>query len=136
MQTKYNQIRKLPPEKFRRLTGVKKGTFYIMLEVLDKAEREQRGKGGPKPKLCLEDRLLLALEYLREYRTYLHIGASYGLSESQTQRTHHWVESELMKDKRFHLPGRKKLLGSDHEIEVVLIDATETPIERPKKNGP
>jgi hypothetical protein len=32
------------------------------------------------------------------------------------------------------LPGRKALLKSDVEYEVVLIDATETPIERPKKN--
>jgi hypothetical protein len=32
------------------------------------------------------------------------------------------------------LPGRKALLKSDVEYEVVLIDATETPIERPKKS--
>ncbi len=31
------------------------------------------------------------------------------------------------------LPGRKALLKSDVEYEVVLIDATETPIARPKK---
>ncbi|KIC73168.1 hypothetical protein DB42_CG00010, partial [Neochlamydia sp. EPS4] len=30
--------------------------------------------------------------------------------------------------------GRKELLKSDTEYEVILIDATETPIERPKKN--
>jgi hypothetical protein len=33
----------------------------------------------------------------------------------------------------FSLPGSKELLKSDVEYEVVLIDATETPIERPKK---
>jgi len=32
------------------------------------------------------------------------------------------------------LPGRKALLKSDVEYDVILIDATETPIERPKKN--
>ncbi|EHL29001.1 hypothetical protein LDG_8997 [Legionella drancourtii LLAP12] len=31
------------------------------------------------------------------------------------------------------MPGRKALLKSDVEYEVVLIDATESPIERPKK---
>ncbi len=31
------------------------------------------------------------------------------------------------------MPGRKALLKSDVAYEVVLIDATETPIERPKK---
>jgi hypothetical protein len=34
----------------------------------------------------------------------------------------------------FSLPGRKALLKSDMEYEVVLIDATESPIERPKKS--
>ena len=99
------------------------------------SEVKKRKKGGPKPKLCIEDRLLLALEYMREYRAYLHLGASYGLSESQAQRTHRWVESELIKDKRFHLPGRKKLTESQYAIETILIDATETPVERPKKNA-
>ena len=40
----------------------------------------------------------------------------------------------LIKDGRFSLPGRKELLKSDAEYEVILIDATETPIERPQKN--
>lgn len=34
----------------------------------------------------------------------------------------------------FPLPGRKALLKSDVEYDVVLIDATETPIERPEKS--
>ena len=34
----------------------------------------------------------------------------------------------------FYLPGRKQLLKSDMEYEVVVIDATETPIQRPKKS--
>lgn len=40
----------------------------------------------------------------------------------------------MIKHPDFALPGRKALLKSDMEYEVVLIDATETPIERPKKN--
>ncbi len=128
---KYKQIEKLKDEQFRRLTGVKRETFVVMVEILTKADEELRSKGGPKPKLCVEDRLLLALEYLREYRTYFHVGTNYGLSESQAIRIHRWVESELIKDKRFHLPGRKKLLESDCEFEVVLVDAA---VERPKKN--
>jgi len=45
-----------------------------------------------------------------------------------------WVEDTLVKDGTFSLPGRKALLKSDTEYEVVLIDATESPIERPKKS--
>ncbi|MBA2306950.1 hypothetical protein H0W26_02355 [Candidatus Dependentiae bacterium] len=58
---------------------------------------------------------------------------SYGLSESNTYATIKWVEDTLIKSKEFHLPGRKALLKSDRELKVVLIDVTESPIERPKK---
>ena len=104
-----------------------------MVEILTRAEKEQRKKWWPPPKLCVEDRLLLALEYLREYRTYLHIWTDYWLSESQAQRTHRWVEQEIIKDERFHLPKRKELIEGDLELEVILVDASESPIERPKK---
>ena len=31
------------------------------------------------------------------------------------------------------LPGKKTLLDDESEVEVILIDATENPIQRPKK---
>lgn len=76
----------------------------------------------------------MTLEYLREYRTYFHIATNYGISESACQRNIRWVEDTLIKHKDFALPSRKKLVKSDVSYEVVLIDATETPIERPKKD--
>ena len=82
----------------------------------------------------MEDRLLMTLEYLREYRTYFHVASSYGISESSCYRNIKWIEDTLIKHPVFALPGRKALLKSEMEYEVVLIDATETPIERPKKN--
>ena len=45
-----------------------------------------------------------------------------------------WIEDTLIKHPDFSLLGRKALLKSDMEYEVVLSDATETPIERPKKD--
>jgi len=83
--------------------------------------------------LSIEDLLLATLEYLREYRTYAHIAASYGIAESNIYRGIKWVEDTLIKDGTFSLPGRKAPLKSDAEYEVILVDATESPIERPKK---
>ena len=77
----------------------------------------------------------MGLEYLWEYRTYLSISRSYGLSESNTFETIKWVEDTLIKSGKFSLPGKKALLKSDVEYEVILIDATESPIQRPKKNN-
>ena len=83
---KYERIKDFNDKKFRRITGVKLKTFEKMVEILTTAEAARRAKGGPKPKLSIEDMLLAALEYWREYRTYAHIGVGFGLSESQIFR--------------------------------------------------
>ena len=131
---KFNQLEKESGENFRRLTGIKKTTFDLMINILNQAERKRKAQGGKPNKLSMEDRLLMTLEYLREYRTYFHISRSYGISESSCYRNIRWVEDTLIKDKRFSLPEKKELLNSDSDYEVVLIDATESPIERPTKN--
>ena len=131
---KYEKIKSFTEEKFRRITGVKRLTFETMVEILLEAEKVKKSKGGRRNKLSMQDRLLMALEYIREYRTYAHIGSSYGISESNAFEAIKWIENILIKSKEFSLPGKKALLKGDHEFEIILVDATETPIERPKKN--
>ena len=132
---KYDQIEEFSDEQFRRLTGVKRSTFKKMIEILREADHKKKTRGGRKSKLSLANRLLMALEYIREYRTYFHIARSYGVSESVAYKIVRWVEDTLIKDPVFALPGHKALLKSDMEHEVLLIDASETPIERPKKKS-
>ena len=126
-------MKSLSEEQFRRLTGVKRSTFDKMIEILEEADKKKKTKGGRRNKLSMENQLLMALEYIREYRTYFHVSQSYGISESSCYKGIKWIEDTLIKHPDFALPGRKALLKSDMEYEVVLIDATETPIERPKK---
>jgi hypothetical protein len=130
---KYDQIKELGDDKFRRLTGVKHTTFIKMVDILQNADKKKKSSGGRKNKLSIEDQLLMALEYIREYRTYFHISQSYGVSESSAYKSTRWVEDTLVKHKDFALPGRKTLLKSDTDYEVILIDAAESPCERPKK---
>jgi Helix-turn-helix of DDE superfamily endonuclease len=130
---KYRKIKKLEPPEFKRLTGVHPETFQKMIQRLKAAKAQKMSKGGKPHRLTLEDQLLRALEYLREYRTYFHLGQSYGLSESACYRSCRWIEDSLIKSGTFSLPGKKALLKSDTEYEVILIDAAESPIERPKK---
>lgn len=120
---------------FRRITGVKRTTFNRMVEILTKAHKIKKARGGRPNTLTIPEMLLMALEYWREYRTYVHISASYGLSESNTFTTIRWVEDTLIKCGEFKLPGKKELLKTENTFQVVLIDATETPVERPKKNN-
>ena len=122
---KYEKIVEYSNTKPRRITGVKRATDDKMVEILRKGYAEKRRRRGRTPKLSIED--------LREYRTYAHIAASYGISESNIYRGIK-VEDTLIRDGTFSLPGRKALLKSDAEYEVILVDATQSPIERPKKS--
>ena len=130
---RFEQLRVEGEEEFRKLTGIKRTTFDVALTILKQAEGFLKARGGKPNKLALEDRMLMMLEYLREYRTYFHISRSYGISESTCYRNIRWVEDTLIKDGQFSLPGRKALSKSNPEYALVLIDATETAIERPKK---
>jgi len=138
IMNKYEKLKQFSSSQFRRLTGIKKETFELMVKILSEEENNninnRRRKAGKRSSLSLENRLLMALEYLREYRTYFHLGAGYGLSESACYRACKWIEDTLIKSRKFSLPGRKELLKSNNDYEVILIDATESPIERPKKN--
>ncbi|KIC77150.1 putative transposase for insertion sequence element IS702 [Neochlamydia sp. TUME1] len=130
---KFEIVKDLDDERFRRLAGVKRTTFNKMVGILDQSIKNRRVNSGRKKKLGLENMLLMTLEYIREYRTYFHVGQSYGVSESTAYKTIKWIEDTLIKHPDFALPGRKALLKRDVEYDVILIDATETPIERPKK---
>ena len=135
MAKKKASLSHLDDEQFRRRTGVKRATFKAMLKILRAAHRKKKARGGRRNALSVREMLLMTLEYLREYRTFFHIGADYGLCESAAQKTVRWVEDTLVRDGAFSLPGKKELLKSDSGIEVVLVDVTETPVQRPKKNS-
>ncbi|MCY7276349.1 MAG: IS5 family transposase [Phormidesmis sp. CAN_BIN44] len=127
----YTIAQTLSSEHFKRRFGIHQATFKRIVKAL-KPQWRPTPKPGAKPKLELEDRVLVALEYWREYRTYFHIGSSWGISESSVCRIVHWVEAHLMRSGRFRLPGKKHLVQGFGRPTVVVIDVTETPIERPQ----
>lgn len=130
----YDEVKLLKATAFKRFCGVKPHTFAAMVKVLQTRETQKKNPGRT-PDLCLEDQLLLALQYWREYRTYFHLSVSWGVSESTVSRIVRRVEDTLIKAKQFHLPGKKALRTPGHQFQVVVVDVTETPIERPQKNS-
>ncbi len=133
----WKEVKTLKSTDFKRLTGVTNSTFQLLVEAVNEYDTSvrKRGRTGRKSHLITEDKLLLTLMYLREYRTMFHIGVAYGLSESNVCRTIKFVEQALINHPSLHLPGKRVLTQSDNTFEVVLIDVAETPIERPKKNN-
>ena len=128
---RYEQLRQRNDAAFRRFCGVRRPTFEAMLAVLEHAEAD-KAVGRPS-KLALADQLLLALSYWREYRTLFHLATEYGLHESTVQRIVVKVEDALVGSGRFALSPRDTLLEEGPRVAVVALDATESPVERPKK---
>lgn len=131
---KYAVLSKLSKTKFKRYTGVSKDVFEVMVKLVSQHEQKRKKKAGRTAHLSIEDQILMALEYYREYRTFFHLGTDYGLDESNVQRTVVKIESILIKSGYFNLPGKKVLLSAD-KIQTILTDATETPAARPKKKS-
>ena len=83
---KIDKFEKINEERFKRVIGVKRATFEVMVKEYKKVEEERKKGhkiGGRKPKLCEEDRVLFMLEYYREYRTLYHMGIDYGISRKR-----------------------------------------------------
>jgi hypothetical protein len=130
----YEKTKRLNDADFKQIIGVKRETFASMVEVLTVEYMKKHKKGGRKPKLTLEEQLLMTLKYLRQYVTQKELSYEFEVGEATVHDTIVWVENTLVKDEKFKLPGRKSLVEDD-SIEVILVDVTECPIERPKKNN-
>ncbi|MCF9046605.1 transposase family protein [Acinetobacter nectaris] len=124
---KYLDSKNLSDSQFKRDTGISRSIFSLMIEQM-----QIPSKGRP-PKLCLEDQVLLCLSYWREYRTLFHIATSYGVSEPITaSRIVRQVEDTLIRSGLFNLP-KDIPEGEGIDWNVVIVDAIEIPIQRPKK---
>ena len=132
--TRYEKAAKLKDKDFKQIIGVQKETYEAMLEELRKAYAEKHKRRGRHAKLPLEDQLFLSLKYWRQYVTQKELAFEFEVGEATAHDVIIWVENTLVKSGIFSLPG-KKALCEDAEIEIVLVDVTESPVERPKKNN-
>jgi hypothetical protein len=83
---------------------------------------------GRSYKLDLDDMLLMLLLYYRSYVTQIFVGYLFGIDDSRVCRIIQRLEPILASI--MAISKCKKL--SKEEVETLLIDATEQPIERPK----
>lgn len=130
---KYKEAKKLNLSDFKRLCGVYPKTFAQMVKIVQKYQENKKVSGRPS-KLSIENQILMTLEYWREYRTYFQIGKTWGVYESTAFRIIQKTENILIQSGIFNLPVKKKLIDNNSELKTVVVDVTESPIERPKKN--
>lgn len=126
----YERLR-LRGREFGRITGVTPAEFE---EIVGRVRpgwlrREERKKkpGRPHGMGGVEEQLIALLVYYRCYTTHLFIGALFGVDDSTVCRRFAVLEPLVAR-----VTGIKKdrTLKQD-DLEVLLIDATEQPIERP-----
>lgn len=132
MSLRYNKI-KNHPTAFRRLFGLSVDEFERILKAVE-PHWEKRGvqrykRPGRNNKLSLSEQILMLLLYYRSYTTQIFIGFLFDIDDSQVCRNIQRLEPILARvmaiTKTRHL--------SQEKIEEIIIDATEQPIERPKK---
>jgi len=131
---RYDKAIDLSDKDFKQIIGVQKETYEAMCKILHEAYAAKHNRRGRHAKLPIEDQLFMSLKYWRQYITQKELAFEFEVGEATVHDVIVWVEDTLVKSGKFSLPGKKALL-EDAEIEVVLVDVTESPIERPKKNS-
>jgi len=132
--SKFDEIKNQKPDSFLRDVGVRLETFMLILNKITNYYEEEykenpMKKRGKKSSLCLEDMLLLTFYYLRHYPTFDQLGKRFGISESYACKIFHRITTILLNV--LDMKSRHELLNKD--LDTVLIDVTEQPIERPQK---
>lgn len=121
---------------FRRRVGIRRRTFrqiyqHVRRYLDDERQQNPLSRRGKKPTaLTLTEKLLLTLVYLRQYPTFEHLGAMFGVRESYAHKIYRRHIDILVTVLR--LPGKQALL--DATLAALLLDVSEQPIERPVKH--
>lgn len=132
--SRFAKIKSLPTRKFVRKVGLNLPHFLLLCHQVAQYEANERDKwpmkkrGISSKKLTLEDKVLLTLYYVRHYHTFDQLADLFDISESYACKVYHRYRDILVKVRR--LPSWKRLLEPD--LEAILLDVSEQPMERPK----
>jgi len=107
MKTKFEKALEMRDEQIHRLYGFSKKTMQAMVDILHEAYAAKHRRRGRHSKLEVEDMLILACKYWREYVTFLSLANEFGVAESTAHDIVVWVENVLIKSGEYGLPGKK-----------------------------
>jgi hypothetical protein len=128
----WNQMQQGSAEDFKRATGVNREVFEELMVSVRSSWQPKIARQRKPAKLSLEDKVLMLLMFYREYRTFYHIGLTYGVSASTVCRTIRDIEAVLEACPKFQLPDWQNR-STGVSLELIFIDVTESPIERPSE---
>lgn len=126
---KYKNLEIKNDKDFKRAVGIPRILFELLVGALEQPFKDKQSKGGPKPKLTIENILLMTLIYYRDYPTFFSLGNMFEIDESNAFRWVKWTERILFDI--FNGVIDIKFLDEGSEQ---LVDVTECTIQRPKNN--
>src|SRR4028118_1134199 len=80
-------------EQLQQLFTQAEALHYQKQALMERDKFRLNGKGaGCKPKLCLQNKMLLTLVYLSQLHTFQYLGVQFGVSESTANNIfHYWL---------------------------------------------
>ena len=139
--TNHQKLRR-KPSLFRMFTGLSAREFDKLVAELEPVwqarktkrsasrSRQRKPGAGRKAKLPLVDRLLITLLYYRTYVTQEFVGFLFGVDKGTVSRV--VQEISLCLAGVFRIPQKKVRIDAD-DLKAVFVDATEQPVNRPKR---
>lgn len=127
----YEKIKNYNDRKFKRAVGIPRVLFEIFVGIITFSLNEKHKKGGRKPKLSVENILLMYLKFYRDYNTFFSLANMFGIDEANVYRWIKWSEKVLATG----FAGMINELITMSKIDVThehLVDVTECGIQRPK----
>lgn len=118
---------------FRRLTGVEVELFLEMCEQITRIWEKRRDNyeqgGRPHDMRGVKNHLLAMLIYYRAYISYAFLGVLFDVHETTAMRSVKRIEKIAVQV--VHIEKKREL--TKEQVSYLIIDATEQPIQRPKK---
>ena len=121
------------PKNCKRLFGVNYDIFELILKKVQSEidaflQQNPLSNRGLAANFSMENQVLLTLEYLRQYPTFLSLAVSYGISESYANKIYHKIRPVLARVVGLENPEKLKF----KHVQKAIVDVTVQPIERPK----
>jgi len=113
--SKYEAAIKLSDDKFQELTGIKRTTFNKIVNILRKYEVRR----GNKNKLSLEDRLMMLLEYFRNYKSLFSVGYEYGIHKTNANHNIKKIIKLLQNDEEFKNLLKQELIIEENSVNIL-----------------
>lgn len=131
----FEKYKKQNHDDFVRPVGLSLDKFQhwvepIRIHLQAQQDHHPLRKRGLKSQLSLENQVLLALLYLRDYPTFIQLGLQLGLSESSANKIYHPMSTFRVKI----LPVKNRQALVEENLNTLVVEVTEPPIERPQ-NG-